>query len=67
MVGYAFCGSYCTIGQSLSVMSGLRSSGFDILPIMSENEKDITVRGIVIFRPGKSIFQNESNKISTKR
>ena len=37
MVGYAFCGSYCTIGQSLSVMSGLRSSGFDILPIMSDN------------------------------
>lgn len=37
MIGYAFCGSYCTIGQSLSQLRGLRDSGLDILPIMSDN------------------------------
>ncbi len=37
MIGYAFCGSYCTFERSINVLSGLVSSGLDILPIMSEN------------------------------
>lgn len=37
MIGYAFCGSYCTIGQSLSQLRALRDGGRDILPIMSDN------------------------------
>ncbi len=34
-LGYAFCGSFCTLSRSLSVMRSL-SGRFDIVPIMSE-------------------------------
>ena len=37
MIGYAFCGSFCTHGQSVSQLDNLKSKGLDILPIMSEN------------------------------
>ena len=37
MIGYAFCGSYCTHGESLLAMKKLIESGMDIQPIMSEN------------------------------
>lgn len=37
MIGYAFCGSFCTHKQSIDQMKILKSQGFDILPIMSEN------------------------------
>lgn len=37
MIGYAFCGSFCTIGRSLEVMKTLVADGYEILPIMSEN------------------------------
>lgn len=37
MIGYAFCGSFCTFDRSIKVMERLVSSGFDIQPIMSYN------------------------------
>lgn len=37
MIGYAFCGSYCTHKASLAQMELLIGAGYDILPIMSEN------------------------------
>lgn len=37
MIGFAMCGSYCTHAASLAQLKGLRESGFDILPIVSEN------------------------------
>ena len=37
MIGYAFCGSYCTHKKSLEKLISLKSKGYDILPIMSEN------------------------------
>lgn len=37
MIGYAFCGSFCTHTQSLEELKKLKSQGYDILPIMSEN------------------------------
>lgn len=37
MIGYAFCGSFCTHAQSLEELKKLKSQGYDILPIMSEN------------------------------
>lgn len=37
MIGYAMCGSFCTLGRSLKVMRELKDMGYDILPIMSEN------------------------------
>jgi dipicolinate synthase subunit B len=37
MIGYAFCGSFCTHAQSLEELKKLKNQGYDILPIMSEN------------------------------
>ncbi len=37
MIGYAFCGSFCTHRQSLDKLKTLKELGYDILPIMSEN------------------------------
>ncbi len=37
MIGYAFCGSFCTFSKSIAVMERLAESGYDIQPIMSEN------------------------------
>lgn len=36
-VGYAFCGSFCTLSRSLGVMEELVTKGYDVYPIMSEN------------------------------
>ena len=36
MIGYAFCGSFCTIGQSEKQLERLLASGYEIQPIMSE-------------------------------
>ena len=37
MIGYAFCGSFCTLSASLGQMRLLVENGYDILPIMSFN------------------------------
>lgn len=37
MIGYAFCGSFCTLSSSLAELEWLLSAGYDIQPIMSEN------------------------------
>lgn len=37
MIGYAFTGSFCTLARSLAELRSLVSSGYDVLPIMSEN------------------------------
>lgn len=37
MIGYAFCGSFCTIDKSLEVMKTLVANGYDVLPIMSDH------------------------------
>ena len=36
MIGYAICGSFCTIGRSLEILKRLADSGHEIVPIMSE-------------------------------
>lgn len=36
MIGYAMCGSFCTLERSLKAMRELKDMGYDILPIMSE-------------------------------
>ena len=35
-IGFAFCGSFCTLGEALSRMEALAKEGRDIYPIMSE-------------------------------
>ena len=37
MIGYSFCGSFCTLGRSLKVLRQLASEGNSILPIMSDS------------------------------
>ena len=37
MIGYAFCGSFCTLSESLTYLEELCSQGEDVLPIISEN------------------------------
>lgn len=36
MIGYAFCGSFCTLARSLSALRFLLESGYEIRPILSE-------------------------------
>lgn len=36
MIGYAFCGSFCTFSRSFEVLQSLVLKGFDVQPIMSE-------------------------------
>ena len=37
MIGYAFCGSYCTHKDSLAELDKLIGEGYEIQPIVSEN------------------------------
>ena len=36
MIGYAFCGSFCTLRASVAALEKLSNSGYEIQPIMSE-------------------------------
>lgn len=36
MIGYAFCGSFCTLSHSLAALRRLVAEGYDVLPIFSE-------------------------------
>ena len=36
MLGYAFCGSFCTHAKALRELEGLLAAGYEIQPIMSE-------------------------------
>lgn len=37
MIGYAFCGSFCTHKKSLAELKKLIRQGYEVLPIMSDN------------------------------
>ena len=36
MIGFAFCGSFCSFEKSLAELKKLKDEGYDVLPIMSE-------------------------------
>ena len=42
-IGYALCGSFCTLARSLDTLCGI-ADDFDILPIVSENVKGTDTR-----------------------
>ena len=44
MIGYAFCGSFCTISDSLKQLSALVERGLDVVPIMSERVYETDTR-----------------------
>ena len=35
-IGFCMCGSFCTMGISMSVLQKLRAANYDIVPIMSD-------------------------------
>ena len=37
MIGYCFCGSFCTVEKSIAALRSLRAEGNDILPIMNDS------------------------------
>ena len=37
MIGYAFCGSFCTMKKSVGILGTLAKRGYDLLPVMSFN------------------------------
>ena len=37
LIGYAFCGSFCTLSKSITEMKKLKEAGHELLPIMSGN------------------------------
>lgn len=36
MIGYALCGSFCTLSGSVEILTKLKERGYEILPIMSD-------------------------------
>ena len=44
MIGYAFCGSFCTLSASLERLRALIENGYDVLPIMSRNVRTLDTR-----------------------
>ncbi len=36
-IGFAMCGSFCTVSRALEQMQALRDLGYEIIPVMSEN------------------------------
>ena len=44
MLGFAFCGSFCTMAAALSSLEVLLSRGYEIQPIMSENAYSVDTR-----------------------
>ncbi len=44
MIGYAFCGSFCTLSDSLPVLERFSRAGYEIQPIMSEIAYDTDTR-----------------------
>ena len=44
MIGYAFCGSFCTLSHSLAALRRLCAEGADILPIFSERVAETDTR-----------------------
>ncbi len=60
-VGFAMCGSFCTLGKAIDQMEKLCELGYDILPIMSFNVSNLDTKF------GKAIdFRNRVGKICEK-
>ena len=44
MIGYAFCGSFCTLEESVAQLKGLVDSGWEVQPIMSDRVYETDTR-----------------------
>lgn len=60
-IGFAICGSFCTFKNVFIEIENLVKSGYDIIPIMSENSYSFDTRfGSAVF------WQNELKRITNK-
>lgn len=57
MIGYAFCGSFCTHKRSLNELKKLVDLGYEILPIMSDNVYNTDTR----FGKAKDLIREVEN------
>ncbi len=62
MIGYVFCGSFCTLKRSLEILKKLVNDGWNIQPFVSENVKNYDTR---FFKAED--FINEVEKITGKK
>ena len=67
MIGYAFCGSFCTHKKSLEQLKCLRKRGYDILPIMSDNVYNTDTYFGKADDLKKEVEENDSRKTSNKQ
>ena len=44
IIGYAFCGSFCTHARSLAMLDQMKDAGYDLLPIVSETAASTDTR-----------------------
>ena len=62
MLGYAFCGSFCTMGESFCALEELVRSGYEVQPIMSENAYQTDTR----FHSAKDFSQRVEELVGRK-
>ena len=43
-IGFALCGSFCTFEKAIEALTALKSTGADIIPIMSETAYSTNTR-----------------------
>ncbi len=63
MIGYAFCGSYCTFARSFSALCTLVSEGYDVQPIMSERAYSTDTRFFLAEDFRKAVEEKTGRKI----
>ena len=63
MIGYAFCGSFCTFADSFSQFSRLIDNGYDIVPIMSENAYSTDTRFFIAEEFRRMVSEKAGRKI----
>lgn len=65
-LGFAICGSFCTIKLAIDQMRKLKKIGYDILPVMTDNAASIDTRFGKASETIKEIEKISSKKILTK-
>ena len=63
MIGYAFCGSFCTHKRSQEELLGLVEEGYDVLPIMSDNVYNTDTRFGTAEKLINNVEQITKNKV----
>lgn len=62
MIGYAFCGSFCTLEQSLEALRRMSHSGHEIQPVMSEITYETDTRFFA-----KEVFRSKVRELTGRQ